>query len=185
MEENNKEIKEEQDSEQEEGNEAINAQETQNSEQADDAPHYSLEGQLAEQKDKFLRLFAEFDNYKKRVAKEQREFYAIAGKDIILDMISVNDDFERALKSFEGSEDLSAIKEGVQLIYDKLNKTIEKKGVRKIEAKGMEFDVEKHEAITEIPVSDESQKGKVIDEIESGYMMYEKVIRFAKVVVGK
>ncbi|MBL7788417.1 MAG: nucleotide exchange factor GrpE [Chitinophagales bacterium] len=156
-----------------------------NVEQKDTEAENSLEAQLAEQKDKFLRLFAEFDNYKKRVAKEQREFYAIAGKDIILDMISVNDDFERALKSFEGSEDLSAIKEGVQLIYDKLNKTIEKKGVKKIEAKGMHFDVEKHEAITEIPVSDDSQKGKVIDEIESGYMMHEKVIRFAKVVVGK
>ncbi len=150
-----------------------------------DVTENSLENQLTEQKDKFLRLFAEFDNYKKRVAKEQREFYAIAGKDIILEMISVNDDFERALKSFEDSEDLSAVKEGVRLIYDKLNKSIEKKGVKKIEAKGCDFDVEKHEAITEIPVTDDSQKGKVIDEIESGYMMYEKVIRFAKVVVGK
>lgn len=145
----------------------------------------SMEAQLAEQKDKFLRLFAEFDNYKKRIAKEQREFYAIAGKDIILEMISVKDDFERAIKSFEGSEDMSAIKQGINLIYDKLNKSIEKKGVKKIESKGMDFDVEKHEAITEIPVPDESQKGKVIDEIESGYIMHEKVIRFAKVVVGK
>lgn len=184
MEENNKEINEEQDLDQEKINDAENSQETQNSDQTDTSNH-SLEAQVAEQKDKFLRLFAEFDNYKKRVAKEQREFYAIAGKDIILDMISVIDDFERALKSFEGSEDLSAIKEGVKLIYDKLNKTIEKKGVKKIEAKGMAFDVEKHEAITEIPVPDDSQKGKVIDEIESGYMMHEKVIRFAKVVVGK
>jgi molecular chaperone GrpE len=100
-------------------------------------------------------------------------------------MISVKDDFERAIKSFEGSEDMSAIKEGINLIYDKLNKSIEKKGVKKIEAKGMNFDVEKHEAITEISVPDESQKGKVIDEIESGYIMHEKVIRFAKVVVGK
>jgi molecular chaperone GrpE len=184
MEENNKEVNEEQELEQELGNESNNSQEPQNSEQID-ASNNSLEAQLAEQKDKFLRLFAEFDNYKKRVAKEQREFYAIAGKDIILDMISVNDDFERALKSFEGSEDLSAIKEGVKLIYDKLNKSIEKKGVKKIEAKGLAFDVEKHEAITEIPTPDESQKGKVIDEIESGYIMHDKVIRFSKVVVGK
>lgn len=150
-----------------------------------DVTENTLETQLSEQKDKFLRLFAEFDNYKKRVAKEQREFYAVAGKDIILEMISVNDDFERALKSFEDTEDLSAVKEGVRLIYDKLNKSIEKKGVKKIEAKGCDFDVEKHEAITEIPVTDDSQKGKVIDEVESGYMMHEKVIRFAKVVVGK
>lgn len=153
--------------------------------EAKESSENDLEAQLAEQKDKFLRLFAEFDNYKKRVAKEQREFYAIAGKDIILDMISVNDDFERAMKSFENSEDLSAIKEGISLIYDKLNKSIEKKGVKKILAKGQPFDVEKHEAITEIPVADEAQKGTVIDEIESGYMMQEKVIRFAKVVVGK
>ena len=150
-----------------------------------DVTENTLETQLSEQKDKFLRLFAEFDNYKKRVAKEQREFYAVAGKDIILEMISVNDDFERALKSFEDTEDLSAVKEGVRLIYDKLNKSIEKKGVKKIEAKGCDFDVEKHEAITEIPVTDDNQKGKVIDEIESGYMMHDKVIRFAKVVVGK
>jgi molecular chaperone GrpE len=150
-----------------------------------DVTENTLETQLSEQKDKFLRLFAEFDNYKKRVAKEQREFYAVAGKDIILEMISVNDDFERALKSFEDTEDLSAVKEGVRLIYDKLNKSIEKKGVKKIEAKGCDFDVEKHEAITEIPVTEDSQKGKVIDEVESGYMMHEKVIRFAKVVVGK
>jgi molecular chaperone GrpE len=130
MEENNKETKEEQDLEQEITKDADNAQETQNSDQTD-IPNHSLEAQMAEQKDKFLRLFAEFDNYKKRVAKEQREFYAIAGKDIILEMISVKDDFERAIKSFEGSEDLSAIKEGVQLIYDKLNKTIEKKRGKK------------------------------------------------------
>lgn len=142
------------------------------------------EAQLTEQKDKFLRLFAEFDNYKKRMAKEKLEYMTMAGKDIILDMISVKDDFERAIKSLENTEDLSALKEGVLLIYDKLNKSIEKKGVKKIEAKGEPFDVEKHEAITEIPASEE-QKGKVIDEIESGYTMHDKVIRFAKVVVGK
>jgi len=144
-----------------------------------------LEAQLAEQKDKFLRLFAEFDNYKKRMAKEKLEYMTMAGKDVILEMISVNDDFERAIHSFENSEDLSAIKEGVNLIYDKLNKAIERKGVKKIVSKGQPFDVEKHEAITEIPVAEESQKGAVIDEIESGYIMHDKVIRFAKVVVGK
>lgn len=144
-----------------------------------------LESQITEQKDKFLRLFAEFDNYKKRMAREKLEYMSMAGKDVIIDMISVKDDFERAIKSFENTEDLSAVKEGITLIYDKLNKSIEKKGVKKIEAIGQPFDVEKHEAITEIPVIDEAQKGTVIDEIESGYTMYEKVIRFAKVVVGK
>ncbi len=178
MEDKEKNVNEDPQLNQEAHHEEMDIKETENAES-------SMESQLADQKDKFLRLFAEFDNYKKRIAKEQREFYAIAGKDIILEMISVKDDFERAIKSFEGSEDMSAIKEGINLIYDKLNKSIEKKGVKKIEAKGMAFDVEKHEAITEIPVPDESQKGKVIDEIESGYMMHEKVIRFAKVVVGK
>lgn len=178
MEDKEKNVNEDPQLNQEAHHEEMDIKETENAES-------SMESQLADQKDKFLRLFAEFDNYKKRIAKEQREFYAIAGKDIILEMISVKDDFERAIKSFEGSEDMSAIKLGINLIYDKLNKSIEKKGVKKIEAKGMAFDVEKHEAITEIPVPDESQKGKVIDEIESGYMMHEKVIRFAKVVVGK
>jgi molecular chaperone GrpE len=144
-----------------------------------------LESQLAELKDKFLRLFAEFDNYKKRMAREKLEYMAMAGKDVIIDMISVKDDFERALKSFENTEDLSAVKEGITLIYDKLNKTIERKGVKKIDAIGQPFNVEIHEAITEIPVTEEAQKGTVIDEVESGYTMYEKVIRFAKVVVGK
>ena len=109
----------------------------------------------------------------------------MAGKDVLLEMISVKDDFERAMKSFENSDDLSAIKEGIELIYDKLNKSIEKKGVKKIEAKGQPFNVELHEAITEIPVGSEDQKGIVFDEIESGYTLHDKVIRFSKVVVGK
>ena len=148
-------------------------------------PTEDLLNQLTEQKDKFLRLFAEFDNYKKRMAKDKLEYMSMAGKDVLLEMISIKDDFDRAMKSFENSDDLSAIKEGVGLIYDKLNKSIERKGVKKIESKGHQFDVEKHEAITEIPVTDEAQKGMVIDEIESGYKMHDKIIRFAKVVVGK
>lgn len=143
------------------------------------------ENALAEQKDKFLRLFAEFDNYKKRVAKEKLEYMSMAGKDVLLEMISVKDDFERALRSLENSDDLSAMREGIQLIFDKLNKGIERKGVLKIEAIGQPFDVEKHEAITEIPAASEDQKGLVIDEIESGYILHDKVIRFAKVVVGR
>lgn len=145
----------------------------------------SLENQLNEQKDKFLRLFAEFDNYKKRVAKERLELFATAGKDIIIEFLPIIDDFERAIKSNENSEDLSAIKEGMQLIYDKMLKSFERKGVKKVFAKGEPFDADKHEAITEIPVADESQKGLVIDEVESGYMLNDKMIRFSKVVVGK
>jgi molecular chaperone GrpE len=144
-----------------------------------------LKNQLEEQKDKFLRLFAEFDNYKKRVAKEKLELFSTAGKDIIVDFLAVLDDFERANKANEQSEDLSAIKDGIALIFDKMKKTMDKKGVKEIEAINCAFDPEKHEAITEIPSPNEDMKGKVIDVMEKGYMMNDKIIRYAKVVVGK
>lgn len=141
--------------------------------------------ELAEQKDKFLRLFAEFDNYKKRVAKERVELFATAGKEMIVEFLPILDDFERAIKSNENSEDLSSVKEGMVLIFDKMNKSFEKKGVKKIIAKGESFNPDLHEAITEIPVNDESQKGIVIDEVECGYTLNDKIIRYSKVVVGK
>jgi molecular chaperone GrpE len=145
----------------------------------------ALEKELAEQKDKFLRLFAEFDNYKKRNAKERIELFATAGKEIIVEFLPILDDFERAIKSNENSEDLSSVKEGMLLIFDKMNKSFEKKGVRKINAKGETFNPDLHEAITEIPVNDESQKGIVIDEVECGYTLNDKIIRYSKVIVGK
>ena len=145
----------------------------------------ALEKELSEQKDKFLRLFAEFDNYKKRNAKERIELFATAGKEIIVEFLPILDDFERAIKSNENSEDLSSVKEGMLLIFDKMNKSFEKKGVRKINAKGEPFNPDLHEAITEIPVNDESQKGIVIDEVECGYSLNDKIIRYSKVVVGK
>lgn len=167
-------------------NEEVQSESSESTEQTtEESPIQLLENQLSEAKDKHLRLFAEFDNFKKRNAKEKLEYMSMAGKDVLLEMISVKDDFERAMKSFENSDDLSAIKEGIELIYDKLNKSIEKKGVKKIEAKGQPFNVELHEAITEIPVGSEDQKGIVFDEIESGYTLHDKVIRFSKVVVGK
>jgi molecular chaperone GrpE len=167
-------------------NEDVQSESSESAKQnTEESPIELLENQLAEAKDKHLRLFAEFDNFKKRNAKEKLEYMSMAGKDVLLEMISVKDDFERAMKSFENSDDLSAIKEGIELIYDKLNKSIEKKGVKKIEAKGQLFNVELHEAITEIPVGSEDQKGIVFDEIESGYTLHDKVIRFSKVVVGK
>lgn len=165
-------------------NSSENETENQNSDQEAN-PAEDVLNQLAEQKDKFLRLFAEFDNYKKRMAKDKLEYMSMAGKDVLLEMISIKDDFDRAMRSFENSDDLAAIKVGVGLIYDKLNKSIERKGVKKLDTTGHPFNVEIHEAITEIPVADESQKGMVIDEIESGYQMHDKIIRFAKVVVGK
>jgi len=144
-----------------------------------------LKSQLEEQKDKFLRLFAEFDNYKKRVAKEKLELFSMAGKDIIVDFLAVLDDFDRANKANEQSEDLSAIKDGIALIFDKMKKTMDKKGVKEVEAINSPFDPEKHEAITEIPAPNDEMKGKVIDVMEKGYMMNDKIIRYAKVIVGK
>lgn len=141
--------------------------------------------QLEEQKDKFLRLFAEFDNYKKRMAKERLELMSTAGKEIILDFLPIADDMERSLKASATTDDIQIVREGFSLITEKIMKTLEKKGVKPIEAIGQTFDAEKHEAITEIPAPTEELKGKIVDEIEKGYTMHEKIIRFSKVVVGK
>lgn len=144
-----------------------------------------LKKQVEEQKDKYLRLFAEFDNYKKRMAKERLELFATAGKDIVLEVIPTIDDLERALKSSESATDIASVREGFVLVVDKFKKALEKKGVKPIDAIQQDFDPEKHEAITEIPAPTEELKGKVLDEIEKGYTMHDKMIRFSKVVVGK
>lgn len=141
--------------------------------------------QLDEQKDKFLRLFAEFDNYKKRIAKERLELMSTAGKEIVLEFLPIADDLERSMKASATTDDIQIVREGFGLITEKLMKTLEKKGVRPIDAIGQVFDSEKHEAITEIPAPSEDLKGKILDEIEKGYTMHEKIIRFSKVVVGK
>lgn len=132
-----------------------------------------------EQKDKYLRLYADFDNFKKRTAKEKIELIQTAGKDVIKDMLAVVDDFERALKA-SGSTDAN---DGVRLIYNKFVKTLADKGVKAMETVGTEFNPDLHEAITEIPVA--GMEGKVIDEVEKGYYLNDKIIRYAKVVVGK
>ncbi|MBP7477297.1 MAG: nucleotide exchange factor GrpE [Chitinophagales bacterium] len=144
-----------------------------------------LHMQLEEQKDKYLRLFAEFDNYKKRNARERIELFASAGKEVILEVLPIMDDLERATTAAHATEDIQSVREGLNLITDKMKKALEKKGVKPIDCKGEVFDVEKHEAITEIPAPSEDMKGKVIDDVEKGYMLYDKVLRFSKVVVGK
>ncbi len=144
-----------------------------------------LKKQLDEQKDKYLRLFADFDNFKKRNAKERLELILTASKDVIKELLPVIDDFERAIKALENNTEAAAAKEGMVLIYNKLTKNLEAKGLKPIEAKGQEFNVELHEAITEIPAPTPDMIGKVIDEIEKGYYLNDKIIRFAKVVVGK
>lgn len=144
-----------------------------------------LKASLAEQKDKYLRLFADFDNFKKRTAKERLDLLSTAGKDIILSVLPVLDDFERALQAAENAKDVESVKDGMGLIKNKLSNILEQRGLKPIESIGKDFDVELHEAITEIPAPTEDMKGKVIDEVQKGYSMNDKLIRHAKVVVGK
>jgi molecular chaperone GrpE len=143
-----------------------------------------LRSEIEEWNNKYLRLYAEFDNFKRRTSKERVELLQTAGKDIIVSLLPVLDDFERALKAMEDSSDVTSIKEGVELVYNKLKNTLSQKGLKEMESKGMPFDPDFHEAITNIPAPTEDLKGKVIDELEKGYFLNDKVIRFAKVVVG-
>lgn len=143
-----------------------------------------IQAELQEQKDKYLRLFAEFDNFKRRNAKERIELIQTAGKEVIASLLVVLDDCERAERQLEESDDIVNNKKGVQLVFNKLRSTLQSKGLKAMESINTDFDVEKHEAITEIDVP-EDKKGKVVDEIEKGYYLNDKIIRFAKVVVGK
>lgn len=143
-----------------------------------------LKAEVAEWQNKHLRLYAEFDNFKRRTSKERLELLQIAGKDVIVDLLPVLDDFERAQKSMETATDIDAVKEGVKLVHHKLKNTLTNKGLKEMEAKGKEFDADVHEGITNIPAPSDDLKGKVIDELEKGYYLNDKVIRFAKVIIG-
>jgi molecular chaperone GrpE len=143
-----------------------------------------LTAEVQEQKDKYLRLFAEFDNFKRRTAKERMELIQTAGKDMAIALLEVADDMDRAEKQITSSEDIVQVKEGVQLVFNKLRSTLTQKGIVSMVSIDTDFDVEKHEAITEIEMGEE-KAGKVVDEVQKGYYMNEKLIRFAKVVVGK
>lgn len=136
-------------------------------------------------KDKYMRLYAEFENFKRRTAKEKLEMITMASKDTIATLLPVLDDFERAKKNAEDPNSAEQFSEGVLLVYDKLNKTLKNKGLVRMESNGLDFDPEYHEAITEIPAPTEEMKGKVIDTVEAGYFLNDKIIRYAKVVVGK
>ncbi len=141
--------------------------------------------QLAEQKDKYIRLMAEFENYKRRTSKERLELIQTAGKDIIVSLLDVLDDSDRAEKQMKTSKDTEQIKQGVQLVFNKLRNIMQAKGLKAMDSVQTDFDVEKHEAITEIPAPAKNQVGKVLDEVQKGYYLNDKIIRFAKVVVGK
>ena len=146
-------------------------------------PIAKLTADLAEQKDNYLRLYADFENYKKRALKDRSDLIKSAGSDTLAALLPVLDDFDRAMKAMETAAD-SPVKEGVTLIHNKLISTLEQRGLKVMVAIGEEFNVDMHEAITNIPVADEAQKGKVVDVLEKGYYLNDKVIRYAKVVVG-
>lgn len=144
-----------------------------------------LKIELAEAKDKYLRIFAEFDNSKRRNAKERLELIKTAGLEILQDLLPVLDDLGRAEKIIDTATDLENVKKGFDLIKEKLVKTLQIKGLKAMESIGTEFDADYHEAITEIPAPSPEMVGKVVDEVEKGYILNEKIIRYAKVVVGK
>jgi molecular chaperone GrpE len=162
-------------------------QQNQGSETIVDEQVVDFEQKYKEVNDKYLRLTAEFDNFRKRSLKEKMELIKTAGEDILLNILPVVDNFERGLKSINNntSDEGIAIREGVELIYNKFKEFLSQRGVKEIEAIGKEFDTDLHEAITKIPAPQDDMKGKVIDVVEKGYFMHEKVMRFSKVVIGE
>ncbi|MBK6340631.1 MAG: nucleotide exchange factor GrpE [Bacteroidetes bacterium] len=144
-----------------------------------------LKAELGEAKDKYLRIFAEFDNSKRRNAKERLELIKTAGLEILQDLLPVLDDLGRAEKIIETATDLENVKKGFDLIKEKLVRTLQNKGLKAMESIGADFDADFHEAITEIPAPNPEMVGKVVDEVEKGYILNEKIIRYAKVIVGK
>jgi molecular chaperone GrpE len=144
-----------------------------------------FEREMNEWKDKYLRLSAEFDNYRKRTLREKADLIKYAGEETLKGLLPVVDDVERAIKNMETSSDAIAIKEGVFLINSKFKDFISQKGLKEIETTNAEFNTDFHEAITKIPVEDKNMSGKIVDVVQKGYMLDEKVVRFAKVVVGE
>jgi molecular chaperone GrpE len=165
--------------------EALNGSTHLNEPVAEESALEKVKEELKEAGDKYLRLAAEFDNFKRRNAKERVELIQTAGRDVITDLLEVIDDNDRAQKQLETSEDVQQIKEGVSLIFNKLKNKLQAKGLKPMESIHKEFNPDLHEAITEIPAPSENLKGKVLDEVVKGYYLNDKLIRHAKVVVGK
>lgn len=169
-------------------NEAVNneASEINETEEANPANETDkLKSEIEELKDKYLRLYSDFENYKRRTNKERVDIFKMAGQDVLKSLIPVIDDFERAEKAFETSTDATSLAEGVKLVSSKLKSTLEQQGLKAYVSIGEVFNADLHEAITKIPAPSEDLKGKIVDEIEKGYMLQDKVIRFAKVIVGE
>ncbi len=174
--------------------EAVNEQTDQNEEQKaqetilpideKDNKTAELQAKVDELNDKYLRLYSDFDNFRKRTAKEKVEFIQTAGEDVFKSILSVLDDFERAMKSNSETTDIKAINDGVNLVYNKLRSTLTQKGLEEMKSIGEVFNPDLHEAITNVPAPSEEMKGKIVDELEKGYTLNGKIIRFAKVVIG-
>ncbi len=145
----------------------------------------NLKTEKAELNDRFLRLFSEFDNYKKRVSKEKLDLISTASENVIVNILPIIDDFERAISANEKVNDINSVKEGFELIHNKLAQTLKRFDVEEIEAKGEDFNTDFHEAVTHFPTQNEEEKGKVIEVTQKGYKLKDKVIRYAKVVVGQ
>jgi molecular chaperone GrpE len=143
------------------------------------------EEKLADMQDKYLRLSAEFDNYRKRTLREKMDMSKYAGENLLLKIIPVMDDFERALSHMDSTTDRQAMKDGIDLIYLKLSEFLKQNGIKEIESINSNFDVDIHEAVAKMSVNEEDKKGKVIDVVQKGYFLQDKVLRFAKVVVGE
>lgn len=145
-----------------------------------------LKAEKEELNEKFLRLYSEFDNFRRRTQKEKLELYKTAGEDVLSSMLPVLDNLDRAMKSIDEATEVEGVKQGIELISQDLYKTLNQKGLKAMESPvGKEFDVDTQEAITRVPAPEKKLKGKVIDEIEKGYMLHDKVIRYAKVVIGE
>ncbi|MCL2097539.1 MAG: nucleotide exchange factor GrpE [Bacteroidales bacterium] len=145
----------------------------------------SMEEKMTALEDKYLRLVAEFDNYRKRTVRERIEFLALANEELLAGILPVLDDMERAAQAMQRTDDIAAMREGVLLIQDKLIKYLENRGLKMFDATGKELNTDEHEAVTKIPAPSDEQKGKVVDVIQHGYTLNGKVIRYAKVVVGE
>lgn len=166
--------------------EQVDVQETPQEEVVEKTVEERLQEELKAEKDKFLRLFAEFENYKRRTAKERIELFKTASEDVMVSLLPVLDDFERALTHIEEDKEAEELRKGVLLIYQKMLSTLEQKGLSQIKVEqGDTFDADQHEAVTQIPAPSEDLKGKIIDVIEKGYALGEKIIRFPKVVIGQ
>ncbi|MGI6479823.1 MAG: nucleotide exchange factor GrpE [Salinivirgaceae bacterium] len=163
----------------------IDEQETPVAEEQEVCNEEILKNQLDEMNDKYIRLVAEFDNYKRRTLRERIELIKSAGEDIFKDILPVIDDVERAIQNIEQSKDIEAVKTGINLIHSKFIDFLKQNGVTVIETTDNEFDLDKHEAVTKIPAPSEELKGKIVDVIKKGYMLNDKVIRYSQVVIGE